>query len=122
MTKQRPQRVGEEIKKEVSSILLSDLKDPGLSNMVSLTDVEVSGDLRHAKIFVSIYGGREAQEDALKILDKAKGFIRTELGKRIRLRHVPELEFRLDRSLEYGAHIDRVLKDLGTSEVEKKDE
>jgi len=114
MAKQRAQRVGEEIKKEVSSILLSELKDPGLSNMVSLTDVEVSGDLRHARIFVSIYGSRDDQEEALKILEKAKGFIRTEVGKRIRLRHVPELEFRLDRSLEYGAHIDKMLKDLGS--------
>lgn len=112
MVKLRPQRVGEQMKKEVSEILRLELKDPGLINLTSVTDVEVSRDLRYARIFVSIYDNKEAQEKVIKILNKAAGFIRSEIGKRIRLRHVPEIEFRLDRSIEYGAHIEGVLKSL----------
>lgn len=112
MGRQRRQRVAEEIKKEVSEIIRFELKDPGLEGMTSITDVEVSGDLRYAKIFVSIYANKEEQEKALKILQKASGFIRSEIGKRIRLRHVPEIEFYLDSSMEYGARIDSVLKQI----------
>jgi len=112
MAKMRPQRVGEQMKKEISDIIRLELKDPGLINLTSVTDVEVSRDLRYAKIFVSVYDNEEAREKVLKILNKAVGFIRSEIGKRIRLRHVPEIEFRLDRSIEYGAHIEGVLKRL----------
>ncbi len=116
MVRQRAHRVAEEIKKEVSDILLMELKDPGLVKLTSVTDVEVSKDLNYAKIFVSIYGETKEQVDILKVLEKASGFIRTELGKRIRLRHTPELQFRLDRSLEYGEHINKVLKNLEGAE------
>lgn len=112
MARQRALRVAEEIKKEVSDILNMELKDPGLIKMVSVTGVDLSRDLRYAKIFVSIYSNREEQEKILKILDKARGFIRSEIGKRIRLRHTPEIDFHLDRSIEYGARIEQVLKDI----------
>ncbi len=112
MTRQRILRIGEEIKREVSDILNVELKDPGLGKMTSITDVEVTRDLGYARIYVSIYGNEEEQERILKILDKARGFIRSEVGKRVRLRHTPEIEFRLDRSMEYGAHIEQVLKNL----------
>jgi ribosome-binding factor A len=114
MVKQRSQRIGEQMKKEVSEILRLELKDPGLINLTSVTDVEVSRDLRYAKIFVSIYGNQDEQEKVIKILNKASGFVRSEIGKRIRLRHVPEIEFRLDRSMEYGARIEGVLRNLGS--------
>jgi ribosome-binding factor A len=113
MGKQRFQRVAGEIKKEVSEILRLELKDPGLMELISVMDVEVSRDLGLAKVYVSIYGDAEEQEKALKILDKAKGFIRHEIGKRIRLRHIPEIEFHLDRTLEYSARIEGMLKKLG---------
>ncbi len=112
MSKQRAQRIGEEIKKEVSDIIRLGLKDPALQQMTSVTGADVSRDLSHVKIFVSIFADHEERDKALKILEKASGFIRSELGKRIRLRHTPEIEFRLDRSMEYGAHIDGVLKSL----------
>ncbi len=118
MSKQRAQRVGEEIKKEVSDIIQMELKDPALEKMTSVTDAEVSRDLGYARIYVSVYAPETEQVNVLKVLEKASGFIRSELGKRIRLRHVPELEFRLDRSLEYGAHIDGVLKTLDLSAEE----
>ena len=114
MSRQRTQRVAGSIKEEVSDILRLELKDPRLANMTSITSVEVSRDLSHARIFVSIFGSGEEQKTILKILAKASGFIRLELGKRIRLRHIPELDFRLDRSLEYGAQIEQVLRTLNT--------
>lgn len=122
MGKQRRQRVAEEIKKEVSEIIRFELKDPGLGKMTSITDVEVSGDLRYTKIFVSIYANKEEQDKMLRVLHKAAGFIRTEIGKRIRLRHVPEIEFHLDHSMEYGARIDSVLKKLEPELGAKKQE
>ena len=99
MSKQRAQRVAERIKEEVSDILHLEIKDPGLVKMTSVTSVEVSRDLSFAKIYVSIFGNTEEQKNIIKILTKAASFVRLELGKRIRLRHVPEVEFRLDRSL-----------------------
>lgn len=113
MIKQRSRRVAEQIKKEISEILQLELKDPGLIELISVMAVEVSRDLRFAKVFVSIFGSEEEQEKVLKILGKATGFIRYEIGKRIRLRHTPEIEFYLDRSLEYSARIEGVLKNLG---------
>jgi ribosome-binding factor A len=107
---QRFRRVAEEIKKEVSDILQTELKDPRIVKMTSVTDVETTRDISYAKIFVSIYGDKDEQETILKVLNKAAGFIRSEIGKRIRIRHTPEIEFHLDRSMEYGAHIESVLK------------
>lgn len=122
MSKQRAKRVAERIKEEVSDILLLEIKDPGLYKMISVTDVEVSRDLGYARIYVSVFGSHEEQESILKVLGKASGFIRLELGKRIRLRHTPEVEFRLDRSLEYSAHINNVLRTLNTGAGDEKDE
>ncbi|NLJ56447.1 MAG: 30S ribosome-binding factor RbfA [Firmicutes bacterium] len=113
MGKQRFQRVAGEIKKEISEILRLELKDPGLMELISVMAVEVSRDLGLAKVYVSVYGDAGEKEKALKILDKAKGFVRHEIGKRIRLRHIPEIEFHLDRTLEYSARIEGVLKELG---------
>lgn len=120
MIKQRSRRVAEQIKKEISEILRLELKDPGLMELISVMAVEVTRDLRFAKVFVSIYGSAEEQEKVLKILDKATGFIRFEIGKRIRLRHTPEIEFYLDRSLEYSARIEGVLKKLGLNAGDDK--
>jgi ribosome-binding factor A len=122
MSKQRAQRVAERIKEEVSDILRLEIKDPGLYKIISVTSVEVSRDLGYAKIYVSVFGNHEEQENILKILGKASGFIRSELGKRIRLRHTPEVEFRLDRSLEYSAHINDVLRTLNTGAGDEKKE
>ncbi|NMB35186.1 MAG: 30S ribosome-binding factor RbfA [Firmicutes bacterium] len=113
MIKQRSRRVAEQMKKEISEILCLELKDPGLMEIITVMAVEVTRDLRFAKVFVSIYGNEEEQKKVLGILEKAAGFIRYELGKRIRLRHIPEIEFNLDRTLEYSARIEGVLKKLG---------
>jgi ribosome-binding factor A len=106
-TNRRVSRVASLIKREISLMLLNDIKDDRVgAGMVSVTDVDVSGDLQHAKIFVSIYGTDEARAETMAGLKSATGFVRSELGHRVRLRRTPEVIFLEDRSLERG---DRVL-------------
>jgi ribosome-binding factor A len=118
MSETRARRVAEQIKKEVSRIVGKDLKDPRMGGLVSITGVQVSRDLRYAWIYVSIYGTEAEQEEAFGTLQRAVGFVRSEVGKRIRLRHVPEIIFSLDRSMEYGARIEKVIKELHSEKQE----
>ena len=111
----RPSRVAEQIKKEVSLILPQELKDPRLG-FITVTAVEVTNDLRYAKIFFSVLGNEQEEKSTLEALNKAKGFIRTEIGKRIRLRFTPEISFVLDKSLEQGARINKLLSDFELGE------
>lgn len=103
----RVSRVSSLIKREVSQMLLNEIKDDRVgAGMVSVTDVDVSGDLQHAKIFVSIYGTEEAKAETMEGLRSSTSFVRRELGHRIRLRRTPEVIFLEDHSLERG---DRML-------------
>lgn len=112
-TDRRVSRVASLIKREVSLILLHDIKDDRVgSGMVSITDVDVSGDLQHAKIFVSIYGTEEAKKETMEGLKSATGYIRSFLGQRIRLRRTPEVIFLEDRSLERGDKMVAFLNEL----------
>jgi len=116
MNNPRMRRVSGQLKKEISQII-KELKDPRISPaLTSVTDVQVSRDLRHAWVYVSILEDHSERVNTIEVLDKAKGFIRSELGKRIRIRYIPELNFISDQSIEHGARIDEVLKSL------KKDE
>lgn len=106
-TSRRMARVSSLIKREVSQMLLHGIKDDRVgAGMVSITDVDVSGDLQHAKIFVSIYGTEEAKKETMAGLQSAAPFVRSQLGDRVRLRRTPEVVFLEDRSLERG---DRIL-------------
>ncbi|GAB4237537.1 MAG: 30S ribosome-binding factor RbfA [Stanieria sp.] len=103
----RVSRISSLIKREVSQMLLNGIKDDRVgAGMVSITDVDVSGDLQHAKIFVSIYGTEEAKAETMEGLKSSTAFVRKELGHRIRLRRTPEVVFLEDHSLERG---DRIL-------------
>ncbi len=105
-TGRRVSRVAALIKREVSQILLHDIKDDRVGiGMVSITDVDVSGDLQHAKIFVSIYGTDTARQETMEGLRSATGYVRSYLGQRVRLRRTPEIVFVEDRSLERGDKI-----------------
>ncbi len=117
MSGSRRERIQEEIKKIVSHILQHEVKDPNVG-FVTVTSVELSGDFRHAKVFVSILDDKQKQRETLAGLEKATGFIRSELGKQIRLRHVPELVFVFDESIEHGDHINKLLKELNPSKDE----
>ena len=89
-------------------MLLKELKDPRIG-FVTVTDVEMTGDLREAKIYVSVMGGEEQVKSSLEGLNSALGFVRREIGQRIRLRFTPEISFALDTSLDYGDHIQKLL-------------
>lgn len=109
MAKQlRIEKLQELIKQEMSKMLLKELKDPRIG-FVTVTDVEMTGDLREAKIYVSVMGGEEQVKSSLEGLNSALGFVRREIGQRIRLRFTPEISFALDTSLDYGDHIQKLL-------------
>jgi ribosome-binding factor A len=110
-------RLRELFKEEISLILQREMKDPRIG-FVSVTDVEVSPDLRHAKVFVSILGDRDAKVKTMAGLASAQGFVRTELGRRIRLRRMPELFFKLDESIERGARVQHLLRRVAEAKGE----
>ena len=117
----RQERVGEEIKKIISEMLLKDIKDPRLDRMISITGVDVSEDLGYANIYITVMHAstvseeekEEIEQDVLAGFNSAEGHIRKELSNKLRVRRAPELTFRIDNSMEYGSHIDKMLKDLG---------
>ncbi len=111
MVTARSQRVAEAIKQEVSDILQNELKDPRIG-FASVVKVEVTRDLRFARVFVSVLGDEESRQQTLRGLVSGVGFIRSELGKRIRLRHTPELVFALDDSIAHGVRISQLLSEL----------
>ncbi|OZS79290.1 ribosome-binding factor A [Tetzosporium hominis] len=107
----RSNRVAEQMKKEIADILKRKVKDPRVE-FVTVTDVEVTGDLQQATVYVTVLEQQVKQAEALKGLEKAKGIVRSEVGKRIRLRKTPELAFQIDESIAYGNHIDDLLRKL----------
>ncbi len=115
MSKLRVSKVGEQIKKEISILFQTEMKDPRIG-FVTVTGVDVSGDLSQAVIHISIMGNEDQIKSTFQALDKAKGFLRTEIGKRVRLRHTPELIFKIDKSIAYGSKIDKLLKELKEKE------
>ncbi|PSN19757.1 30S ribosome-binding factor RbfA [filamentous cyanobacterium CCP5] len=116
----RAARVASLIKQEVSQMLISGIKDDRVgAGMVSITDVDVSGDLQHAKIFVSIYGTDEARAETMEGLQAATRFVRSELGQRIRLRRTPEILFKEDRSVERGTRVLSLINEISREREEK---
>jgi ribosome-binding factor A len=109
MTKYRAGRINEEIKKEISSIIQNDVRDPRMNAMVSVTKVDVTKDLRYAKVFVSIFGNEESKSETFTALKNSAGFVRREVGHRINLRYTPEILFEIDNTIEHGMHIDELL-------------
>jgi ribosome-binding factor A len=116
----RVSRVSSLIKREVSQMLLHGIKDDRVgAGMVSITDVNVSGDLQHAKIFVSIYGTEEAKIETMAGLKSSVGYVRKELGHRMSLRRTPEIVFLEDRSLERGDRMLNLLNEIGKDRQQK---
>lgn len=112
-TNRRVSRVSSLIKREIGQMLLHDIKDDRVgTGMVSVTSVDVSGDLQHAKIFVSIYGNEQAQLETMAGLQSSAGFVRRELGQRMRLRRTPEVVFLQDHSLERGDKMVHLLNQI----------
>jgi ribosome-binding factor A len=107
----RSDRVGDQIRSELSDLLLREVKDPRV-RLASITSVDVSGDLSHAKVLVSVLGAEENREPAVQALEHARGFLRSQLARRLKLRIVPELHFKLDRGAEYSRQIEDLLERL----------
>lgn len=111
----RQRRVAEQIRDELAGLLRDEVKDPRVG-FASIVKVDVSGDLRIALVSVSVFGNDDEKQSTLKGLESATGFLRSELARRIRLRHVPELRFVLDDSIAHGAHISRLIRQIRKDE------
>ncbi len=121
MTRLRVEKVQEAIQREISNMLLLDIKDPRIKS-VTVTGVALTDDMSQAKVYVSLYGTPEEQKEAWQALTKAKGFLRTEIAKRIRLRFAPDLVLEQDTSWEYGAHIEKLLRQIKEDEGKKNEQ
>ncbi len=110
----RAERMALQIQRDVSDIIRSEVKDPRIG-FLTVTGVDISNDLTHAKIFVSILGDPDQRRESFAVLERTKGFIRSEIGRRIRLRQTPEIVFKLDETAAYSERIGRVLNGLGVS-------
>lgn len=115
MGQQRAERIQEFIQQELSKIILTGLKDPRIG-FVTVTAVEVTGDLRSAKVFVSLMGSEEQKKSSWLGLQHSLGFLRTEVGRRLGIRHTPELSLHLDHSLDNSEHIHKLLRDISPRE------
>lgn len=111
MAGHRLTQIGEQIRKELSDLLLREMRDPRVG-FVTITQVVVSGDLRHARVGVSCLGDEAAQQESLRALRHASGFLRTEISKRIRMRTMPQLVFQLDHSMAHAEQVQRTLRTL----------
>ena len=108
----RNARISAELKKEISNILLSEIKDPRLTAMPGVIAVKVTEDMSYADVFVSLYGDEKSKADSLKAIKSATGFIRRQLSRRLKLRYVPELRFNCDDFIEQGFRINSILESL----------
>lgn len=115
---QRAARVGEEMREILARLLQGGVKDPRIG-FVSIVKVEVSGDIRHAKVFISVLGDEQKKKDSLKGLSSAAGFLRSECARQLQLRFTPELHFALDESIEHGQKIAQLLVQVQKEQQEK---
>jgi ribosome-binding factor A len=112
----RSRRIGEQIQRELSEVIRLELKDPRVSGLVTITDVEVSQDQSHAKVFFTILGDAEKTDETAAGLKRAAGFLRTQLAQRMKLRTVPQLEFKYDASVERGLKLSRLIDEAVASD------
>jgi ribosome-binding factor A len=115
----RSERTGKLIQREISALLEREVNDPRLSKLVSVTEVALSPDFMHAKVYVSTLGSEVNKEDLLAGFNKASGFLRKELAAHLRLRQMPELSFHYDDSIERGAKLLKLMSELSTQKNEK---
>ena len=118
----RNRRISEEIRKVVSDLLLRGLKDPRISKFTSVTDVKTTKDLRFSYIFISVYDPNADRKETVEALNRAKGFIRNEIGRSIDLRYTPEPIFKEDDSVDNAMHIQKILSEVSSSEEENENE
>lgn len=116
MNPKRISRISQEIKKLISSLLLDSIKDPRISPMTTISEVKVTNDLSYADVYISVYGSPDEKNSSLDGLQSAKGFIKKEIGRNLDLRHVPEIKFHLDETVEHGMHIEELIMKIRKEE------
>ena len=121
MEGKRSEKVADLIQKEISQMLVKSIKDPRIG-FVTITRVTVSEDCRFAKVYFSVAGTLEERENSVKGLESAKGYVRKELGRRIRLRYTPEIMFQFDPSIEYAFHMEELIQSIHRQKEPKGDE
>ncbi len=109
----RSKRVADLLKKEMASMIMQEIKDPRVQGIVTVMAVDVSGDLRHASVYVSVMGGQAEKKDAMEGLNRARGFIRRTLGRRLYLKRIPDIAFKLDLSIDAQERIAMLLAQTG---------
>lgn len=122
MKQVRVSQIGEEIKRVISQLLRTKIKDPRISDMVSITEVRVTNDLSFAKVFVSVFGTEDEKNDTLEGLRNAEGFIKKEIGRDVKMRIMPKLIFELDDSVEESLRLEKILEEIKTKEEPIEDE
>ena len=118
----RIERINSQLRSEISKMILTDIKDPRISSVVSITRVETTGDMSYAKVFVSVYGSETDKRNTLKAMSSARGFIQNELLHRLAIRRPPSLSFRLDETIEQGNEILELLDSLDIPPEEPTEE
>lgn len=122
MKQVRVSQIGEEIKRVISQLLRTKIKDPRISDMVSITEVRVTNDLSFAKVFVSVFGTEDEKNDTLEGLRNAEGFIKKEIGRNVKMRIMPKLIFELDDSVEESLRLEKILEEIKTKEEPVEDD
>ena len=115
-------RVNGEVQKVLAEIIRGELKDPRINPMTTVMPVEVAPDLKSCKAFISVLGDAQSQEDTLKGLNSAMGYIRTQLAKKINLRNTPEIKFIMDQSVEYGINMSKLIDEVNAGIHEREEE
>lgn len=115
-------RINEEVMRELSNIIRSEIKDPRIHPMTSVVTVEVAPDLKTAKAYISVLGNEQAQKDTIAGLKSAEGFIRRALAKSINLRNTPEIKFILDQSIEYGIAMSRKIDEVMATQSDEEED
>lgn len=113
----RSQRMADEIRRRLSEVIPREVRDPRLG-FLTITQVTVSGNLRFAKVFVSVLGSEEEQKQTMRILEHARGFLRHDIGQTLRLRYVPDLEFELDHTAEQADRVHRLMQQISSGTAE----
>lgn len=109
-------RINDEIKKELSEIIRSELKDPRIATMTSVLKVDTTNDLKYCKVYISVLGDEKQKEDVMIGLKNASGFIRKQVATRINLRSTPQFKFEIDDSLEYSIRISKLIDEVNKGE------
>ncbi len=111
-------RINGEVMKELSMIICQEIKDPRIHMMTSVTDVEVAPDLKTCKAYISVMGSEEEKKATIMGLRSAEGYIRRQLAKNLNLRNTPEIHFILDKSIEYGVHMAKIINEISQQSTE----